>query len=192
MTKSSPISLTGQCLIAMPGMEDPRFHRTVIYLCMHDADTGAMGIILNKPITNIAFENLLKQADIAFEDPLPPTPILHGGPVDTNRGFVLHTLDYQTEETILIPGSALGLTTTLEILKDRAEGNGPQHFLLALGYAGWNPMQLEKELSENQWMNVTLENPDLLFHTRWSTKWQMCLEAAGIPLDHLSGEAGHA
>jgi putative transcriptional regulator len=185
-------SLLGQCLIAMPGLDDPRFERSVIYICIHDADTGAMGLILNKPVTNVTFEELLKQMDISHPEPLPPTPVLYGGPVDPNRGFVLHSLDYQTEETLPVSGTSLGLTTTLEILKERADGRGPRHFLLALGYAGWDPGQLETEILANQWIHASLDDLDLLFQTRWPTKWQDCLKAAGISLDTLSGEAGHA
>jgi putative transcriptional regulator len=185
-------SLLGQCLMAMPGLDDPRFERSVIYICIHDADTGAMGLILNKPVTNVTFEELLKQTDIPSRSPLPPTPVVYGGPVETHRGFVLHSLDYRTEETLIIPGTSLGLTTTLDILKERAEGRGPHRFLLALGYAGWDPLQLEKEILNNQWIHANLNDPDLLFQTRWQTKWQDCLNAAGISLDTLSGEAGHA
>jgi putative transcriptional regulator len=185
-------NLVGQCLIAMPGLDDPRFERTVIYMCIHDADSGAMGLILNKPMTNVTFDELLKQTDIPSRSPLPPTPVLYGGPVETHRGFVLHSLDYQAEETLVIPSTSLGLTTTLDILKERSEGRGPHHFLLALGYAGWDPLQLEKEILNNQWIHANLNDPDLLFQTRWQTKWQDCLNAAGISLDTLSGEAGHA
>ena len=188
----SSSSLLGQCLIAMPGLDDPRFERAVIYICVHESDTGTMGLILNKPITNVTFEDLMKQTDLPYHHPLPETPVLYGGPVDPHRGFVLHSLDYREEETMPIAGTALGLTTTLDILKERSEGNGPQHFLLTLGYAGWNPLQLEKEILNNQWIHARLDDLDLLFQTRWPTKWQNCLKAAGIPLDHLSGEAGHA
>ena len=176
----------------MPGVDDPRFERAVIYICSHAPEIGAMGLILNKPIMNITFEDLLKQTEIDYQEPLPATPILYGGPVDPHRGFVLHSLDYREEETLVIPETSLGLTTTFEILKERVEGAGPRHFLLTLGYAGWEPLQLEKEILDNQWIHTNLKDLDLLIQTRWATKWQDCLRAAGISLDNLSGEAGHA
>jgi putative transcriptional regulator len=191
---SSLTNLTGQCLIAMPQLEDPRFHRAVVYVCAHDPETGAMGIILNKPVTNIAFEDLLKECQVSLNPAasLPATPIVYGGPVEPNRGFVLHTLDYKTDETVPVAGTSLGLTTTLEILRDRAEGRGPTRILLALGYAGWTPMQIETEMANNSWINVNIRDLDLLFSSRWTLKWQLCLESSGISLNNLSSDAGHA
>lgn len=190
----SSASLLGQCLMAMPHLDDPRFAKSVIYMCVHDADSGSMGLILNKPVTNVTFQDLLKQADIPHRASLSlaTTPVIYGGPMDPHRGFVLHSLDYESEETLIIPDTSLGLTTTLEILKAHADGAGPRHFLLALGYAGWEPLQLEKEILENQWIHANITDTDLLFHTRWATKWQDCLNAAGLSLDTLSGQAGHA
>ena len=165
--------LAGQLLIAMPSMQDPRFARSVICLCAHSAD-GAMGIILNKPLENLSFDDLLKQLDVA---PLPPARriALHaGGPVEGGRGFVLHTGDWSSDGSLQVVPD-LALTASVDILKAIATGGGPRRGLLALGYAGWGPGQLEEEIQRNAWLSV---GPDeaLLFEPEDNeSKWRRAL-----------------
>ncbi|HWL80879.1 MAG TPA: YqgE/AlgH family protein [Roseomonas sp.] len=181
--------LGGQLLIAMPGMQDPRFTRSVICVCAHSAD-GAMGIVLNKPLDNLSFEDLLKQLDV---QPLPPQReirLLAGGPVEGGRGFVLHTTDWSSEGSLKVTGD-LALTASVDILKAIAGGGGPRHGLLALGYAGWGPGQLEEEIQRNSWLNVPADEA-LLFEGALNEKWRMALAKLHIDPLLLSGSAGHA
>ncbi|MDJ0388658.1 YqgE/AlgH family protein [Roseomonas sp. E05] len=181
--------LGGQLLVAMPGMQDPRFTRSVICLCAHSAD-GAMGIVLNKALDNLSFEDLLKQLDV---QPLPPQRqirLLAGGPVEGGRGFVLHTTDWSSDGSLKVTGD-LALTASVDILKAIAGGGGPRHGLLALGYAGWGPGQLEEEIQRNAWLNVPADEA-LLFEGALNEKWRMALAKMHIDPLLLSGSAGHA
>jgi putative transcriptional regulator len=181
--------LTGQLLIAMPTMGDPRFARSVICLCAHSQD-GAMGIVLNKPLDGLSFDDLLKQLQL---DPLPPQRrirLMSGGPVENGRGFVLHTADWETEGSLTVqPGIAL--TASLDILKAIAGGGGPRQGFLALGYAGWGPGQLESEIQQNAWLSVPADE-DLLFAAPPDKLWEQALAKLHVNPALLSGLAGHA
>jgi len=183
--------LAGQILIAMPSMSDPRFARTVIYLCAHNAD-GAMGLVLNRVISSISFRDLLEELKV--EEPSEgqtSAPAIHfGGPVETGRGFVLHSADYVGPDSMPLSGK-MALTATVDILKAIAAGTGPQRHLLALGYAGWGPGQLDGELHENAWLSVEAD-PDLVFGDDLDEKWDRALAKLGIDISLLSTDAGHA
>jgi putative transcriptional regulator len=181
--------LTGQLLVAMPAMQDPRFARSVICLCAHSAD-GAMGIVLNKPLPNLSFDDLLKQLNL---DPVPPQRrirLMAGGPVEGGRGFVLHTADWETEGSLRV-NPEIALTASVDILKAIAGGGGPREGLLALGYAGWGPGQLEDEIQRNAWLNVTPDE-SLLFAPRPDQLWRQALAKLHVDPALLSGTAGHA
>lgn len=189
--------LEGQCLIAMPGMGDQRFERTVVFLCAHSAE-GAMGIIVNKPAKNVSFVDLLTQLGIVDEDNairLPETarnvPVHNGGPVETGRGFVLHTPDFVLKEATLVTGNDVCLTATVEILRAIANGSGPSQALLALGYAGWAPGQLEHEISNNGWLHCEADY-GLLFDPDIDAKYESAIAKLGIDPVLLSSAAGHA
>jgi putative transcriptional regulator len=189
--------LDGQMLIAMPTMGDERFTRSVIYVCAHSTE-GAMGIVVNQPAANIKFPDLLVQLDVipaAERIQLPvqaeDVKVLKGGPVETGRGFVLHTADFFIENSTLPIDEGICLTATLDILKAIARGNGPHNAILALGYAGWAPGQLEQEIQENGWLHCAAD-PELIFGTDTGGKYEKALRKIGIDLSHLSSEAGHA
>ena len=187
--KSGSGYLTGQLLIAMPQMNDPRFARTVIYICAHTAD-GAMGLVINREIEALTFPDLLKQLSIEAEVVDDKIQVLFGGPVETGRGFVLHSSDYVQNTTMLVD-KQVGLTATMEVLKDIASGNGPRLNLLALGYAGWGPGQLDAEIHANGWLTVPADD-ELIFDPDLDNKWERALAKIGIDSSMLSGEAGHA
>ncbi|EHL96150.1 putative ACR [Acetobacteraceae bacterium AT-5844] len=181
--------LGGQLLVAMPGLTDPRFSRAVICICAHSAD-GAMGIVLNRPLETLSFEELLKQLEV---EPVPPQRqirLLTGGPVEGGRGFVLHTADWESDASLKVAGD-LALTASVDILKAIAGGGGPRQGLLALGYAGWGPGQLEEEIQRNAWLNVTPDE-NLLFEGDADTKWRQALAKLRIDPLLLSASAGHA
>jgi putative transcriptional regulator len=189
--------LDGQMLIAMPAMNDERFSRAVIYVCSHSTE-GAMGIIVNHPASNIKFPDLLVQLEVipASERIQLPTraeevKVLKGGPVETGRGFVLHSADFFIENSTLPIDEGICLTATLDILKAIARGNGPASAILALGYAGWAPGQLEQEIQQNGWLHCAAD-PELIFGKDTGTKYQKALRKIGIDLGMLSSEAGHA
>ena len=189
--------LDGQLIVAMPGMLDDRFSRAVIYMCAHSAD-GAMGIVVNQPAPDIRFPELLVQLDIVPEEQSIRLPagaeqisVLRGGPVETGRGFVLHTADYFIENSTLPIDESISLTATLDILKAIASGGGPAAAVLALGYAGWAPGQLETEIQANGWLNCPADS-ELIFGTPTETKYERCLRKLGIEPSMLSTEAGHA
>ncbi len=189
--------LDGQMLIAMPTMGDERFTRSVIYVCAHSTE-GAMGIVVNQPAANIKFPDLLVQLDVIPEAERIQLPVqagdvkvLKGGPVETGRGFVLHTADFFIENSTLPIDEGICLTATLDILKAIARGDGPHNALLALGYAGWAPGQLEQEIQENGWLHCAAD-PELIFGTDTGGKYEKALRKIGIDLSHLSNEAGHA
>lgn len=181
--------LPGHLLIAMPGMQDPRFAQAVIFLCAHSPE-GAMGLVLNHPLASMAFDDLLRQLEL---EPVPPQRrirLVSGGPVESGRGFVLHTDDWTTEGSLkVVPG--LTLTASLDILKALAGGGGPREGVLALGYAGWAPGQLEEEIQQNAWLSVPADEA-LIFHEEASRAWQAALAKLHIDPGLLSGAAGHA
>jgi putative transcriptional regulator len=189
--------LDGQMLIAMPTMGDERFVRSVIYVCAHSTE-GAMGIIVNQPAPNITFGDLLVQLEVVPSTDAIQLPsqasgvkVLKGGPVDTQRGFVLHSSDFVIENSTLPIDEGICLTATLDILKAIARGNGPRRAILALGYAGWAPGQLEAEIQHNGWLHCAAD-PDLIFGQDIAGKYDKALQKIGIHLGMLSSEAGHA
>ena len=189
--------LDGQMLIAMPSMSDERFSRSLIYVCAH-SNEGAMGIVVNQPASNVTFPELLVQLDVipAADRIILPTraetvKVLKGGPVETGRGFMLHSADFFIEHSTLPIDNGICLTATLDILKAIAHGEGPQRAVLALGYAGWAPGQLENEITENGWLNCDADS-ELIFGTDADRKYEAAMRKIGIDLGKLSSEAGHA
>jgi len=181
--------LTGQLLIAMPAMADPRFVQSVIYLCAHTPD-GAMGLVVNRPIVKPSFDDLLRQLDVAPAPPARRIRLCAGGPVDNARGFVLHTADWTGDGSLRV-NEALALTASLDVLKAIAEGGGPREGILALGYAGWGPGQLDNEIQQNAWLSVPADET-LVFDDGHDTKWRRALGILHIDPLLLSGAAGHA
>src|ERR1700742_502242 len=188
--------LDGQLLIAMPVMGDPRFERSVIYLCAHSAE-GAMGIIVNRPAGSIDFPGLLVQLEIIKKDDQIKLPenaeslkVLKGGSVETGRGFVLHSSDFFIQDATLRIDEEICLTATVDILKAIAKGAGPKHAILALGYAGWAAGQLESEIQDNGWLHCDADS-DLIFGDV-EEKYSRALRKIGIDPGMLSNEAGHA
>jgi putative transcriptional regulator len=189
--------LDGQLLVAMPAMGDPRFARSVIYLCAHSAD-GAMGIIINQRAPNISFTELLEQLNIVppkdrirLPSGLTAMAVHLGGPVETGRGFVLHSADYFKAESTLPIDESVCLTATIDILRDIAKGAGPDKALLALGYAGWAPGQLENEIQANGWLNCPAD-PELIFDPEVERKYSRALHKIGIDPIRLVNDSGHA
>jgi putative transcriptional regulator len=182
-------SLAGQLLVAMPQMEDHRFARSVIYLCAHNND-GAMGLVLNKLVGTLTLPELLESLGIPSPGLQGQPPVHFGGPVESGRGFVLHSADY-SEEGSLTVGNNLALTATLDILRAIGRGQGPRHSILALGYAGWGPGQLDGELQNNGWLHVASDEK-ILFDPDLESKWQRALAKLGVDLSMLSSESGHA
>ena len=189
--------LDGRLLIAMPIMDDERFSRSVIYLCAHSSE-GAMGIMVNCAAGSIDFPGLLVQLNIIDKDhqiTLPESAeslkVLKGGPVQTGRGFVLHSSDFFIKDATLPIDDGICLTATLDILKAIASGTGPKQAILALGYAGWAPGELENEIQHNGWLHCDAD-PDLIFGRNVEDKYKLALDKIGIDLAMLSSEAGHA
>ncbi len=189
--------LDGQLLIAMPVMSDPRFARSVIYLCAHSED-GAMGLVINQRASHISFPDLLERlgivptdSDGSVSDGIRSMSIHVGGPVETGRGFVLHSSDYFANDSTLPIEDGVCLTATIDILKAIAAGNGPNRSILALGYAGWSPGQLESEIQANGWLNCPADL-DLIFDNNLETKYTRALAKIGIDPSHLVSDAGHA
>lgn len=189
--------LDGQLLIAMPVMSDPRFARSVIYLCAHSED-GAMGLVINQRASHISFPDLLERlgivptdADGSISDGIRSMSIHVGGPVETGRGFVLHSSDYFASDSTLPIEDGVCLTATIDILKAIAAGTGPNRSILALGYAGWSPGQLESEIQANGWLNCPADL-DLIFDDNLETKYSRALAKIGIDPSHLVSDAGHA
>lgn len=181
--------LAGQVLIAMPSLTDPNFNQAVILLCAHGED-GAMGLVLNRAVDKPTFHGLLQQLDIEPRPPAREIRLCAGGPVENVRGFVLHTADWMAENTLAVEGG-LGLTTSLDVLKAIAEGNGPRQGLLALGYAGWGPGQLESELSNNAWLSVSADE-GLIFDADNASRWRRAMNKLHVDPLLLSPTAGHA
>jgi putative transcriptional regulator len=189
--------LDGQMLIAMPSMGDDRFARSVIYMCVHSTE-GAMGIVVNQPAAHISFTDLLVQLEVVPAAELIQLPsraggvqVLRGGPVDTQRGFVLHSSDFFIENSTVPIDEGISLTATLDILKAIARGEGPRSAILALGYAGWAPGQLENEIQHNGWLHCSAD-AELIFGQDTDGKYERALKKIGIDLGMLSSEAGHA
>jgi putative transcriptional regulator len=189
--------LDGQMLIAMPAMHDERFARSLIYVCAHSPE-GAMGIVVNQPAANINFPDLLVQLEVIPATDLIQLPpraetvkVLKGGPVETGRGFVLHSADFFIENSTLPIDEGICLTATLDILKAIARGDGPASAILALGYAGWAPGQLETEIQANGWLHCTAD-AELIFGSDIDAKYERAMKKIGIDLAMLSTEAGHA
>lgn len=190
-------NLEGHLLIAMPGMTDERFMRAVIYICEHSA-RGAMGIVVNKPASDLRLPDLLVQLEIIGDDDairlpdaLDRIPVLMGGPVETSRGFVLHSPDYRVAQSSRAADRNICLTSTVDILRAIARGQGPRNALLALGYAGWSAGQLENEIQRNGWLNCPAD-PDVVFSHVANDKYERALRLLGIDPGLLSSSAGHA
>ena len=181
--------LTGRLLVAMPQMRDPRFARSVIYMCAHSAD-GAMGLVVNRRVGSITFDDLLQQLNIGPNKRHDEIRIHFGGPVEQGRGFVLHSADYLQSGSLRVDDQ-MALTATLDILKEMAAGGGPRRSLLALGYAGWGPGQLDAEIQANGWLSVSSDEA-LIFHADLDHKWERAIGKIGIDFSMLSGDAGHA
>lgn len=181
--------LSGQLLVAMPGMPDDRFAKTVIYICAHNEE-GAMGLVINREIEDLSFEDLLDQMEIQPFGLPGNIPIQFGGPVESGRGFVLHTPDYHQDSTMVVD-EQVAITATIDILKAIANGDGPSKCLLALGYAGWGPGQLDDEIKANGWLHVESDT-DLVFGGDLDNKWVQAMGKIGIDPRMLSDDAGHA
>jgi putative transcriptional regulator len=181
--------LGGQVLVAMPAMRDPNFVQGVIFVCAHTPD-GAMGVVLNRPLKKPRFAELLSQLEISPHPPRREIRLAAGGPVDDNRGFVLHSPDWQAEGSMTVDERFV-LTANMEVLQAIAEGGGPEQGVLLLGYAGWEAGQLEEEIKQNAWLTVP---PDegLVFDAAYETKWGRALRKLNIDPGRLSGEAGRA
>jgi putative transcriptional regulator len=194
--KSARGYLDGQMLIASPSMSDDRFAKSLIYVCAHSPE-GAMGIVVNQPANNIKFPELLVQLNVVSEQDQitvaqqEDVKVMKGGPVETGRGFVLHSADFFIENSTLPIDEGICLTATIDILKAIATGSGPASAILALGYAGWAPGQLENEIQHNGWLHCPAD-PDLIFGDDVDEKYQRALDKIGIDLAMLSNEAGHA
>ena len=187
---ASPLNLGGQLLIAMPGMGDPRFERSVVFLCAH-SPREAMGLIVNKPAPGLRFRDLLEQLSIAPGPDCTDMRVHFGGPVEHGRGFVLHSADYSSNSSTLRIDDRFGMTATLDVLEDMARGLGPSRAMLMLGYAGWGPGQLEREIAQNGWLTADA-TPELIFAADDGAKWAMSLRTLGIDPLLLSASSGHA
>jgi putative transcriptional regulator len=185
--------LTGKLLIAMPAMGDPRFDRAVIFVCSHD-EGGAMGLVINHALPNIQFGDLVKQlkieSDIKVNFNKMKLPVMYGGPVESARGFLLHSGDFSRDETMQV-NSLYGVTGTLDALKDIARGNGPENLMFILGYAGWEAGQLESEIMQNVWL-IAEPDEELVFAANHQVKWTQAIGKLGIDPAMLSVEAGSA
>jgi putative transcriptional regulator len=184
-----PSSLTGQFLIAMPNMPDPRFAHSVIYICTHNS-TGTMGLIVNRLYAAIDARALFEQLSIPLTEKVPQLRIHHGGPVESGRGFILHTDDYMQDTSMRIEGD-VAMTATLDILQAISEGKGPAQAMLVLGYAGWGAGQLEQELQAGGWLTAPADHA-ILFDEECETKWERSIQKLGFSPGLLSSEMGHA
>ncbi len=184
-----PDWLTGQVLIAMPSMRDPRFAQSVIYLCAH-TEEGAMGVVINRPLKRPRFADLLEQLGVVPSPPKREIRLGAGGPVDDNRGFVLHSADWSAEGSLAVDGNFM-LTANLEVLQAIAGGGGPRRGILLLGYAGWEAGQLDEEIRQNSWLSAPADDA-LVYDAEVATKWSRALAKLKINPGMLSGEAGRA
>ncbi|BBK34528.1 putative transcriptional regulator [Stella humosa] len=181
--------MTGRLLVAMPTIGDPRFEKSVIYMCAH-SEEGAMGLVVNKLLGSLTVSELMDQLSLQGSAATARMPVHFGGPVETGRGFVLHTLDHTYDGSLQID-ERVALTATLDVLKAIAAGDGPRHALMALGYAGWGPGQLDEEIQANGWLEVPPDD-ELVFGTALDAMWDRALARLGVDLSMLSTEAGHA
>ncbi len=188
MTDNPPY-LAGQLLLAMPGIGDPRFDRSVIAMCVHDAN-GALGIMVSSEFAGLSVRELMRQVDVDPGVTPADVPVLTGGPVEPGRGFVLHSTDYEGQGTIGV-ANRWALTSTLDVLKDIAAGKGPRHWLAALGYAGWGAGQLDEELTRHGWLTAPGDDT-LLFETEAEARWGAAFGRIGVNVSQLSAEAGRA
>ena len=189
-TGGNAVDLAGQILIAMPGMADPRFDHSVILVCAH-SDEGAMGLIVNQPVEDMTFDRLLEQLAIPRAPAGRDIRVVLGGPVDRGRGFVLHSSDWHgNASTLDVPGG-YGMTATLDILEALAKGEGPAQAVLALGYSGWGPGQLESEIARNDWLTAPAA-AGLVFDAAAAPKWSAALRGLGVDPLTLSATAGRA
>jgi putative transcriptional regulator len=186
--------ITGYLLVATPAMPDERFRRTVIYMCRHDAD-GALGLVVNRSVDDMTEADLYKQLELSPAPGSDGRPVILGGPVEIQRGFVLHSGDYRREETLSLADGQMGITGSLDIMRDMAAGTGPKLALLTLGHSGWGPGQLDRELVDNAWLVVPTDL-DLIFGSDLQAKWGRALakvdDRLGIDpglMSHLSGRA---
>lgn len=184
------MDLTGHLLIAMPGMGDPRFSHSVVFLCAHSGE-GTMGLIVNKPTGDLALRDLLEQLEIAAAPTARQMPVHFGGPVEHGRGFVLHEAGYESSISTLRVNGDFSMTATLDILEDMAAGQGPERAIVALGYAGWGPGQLEAEIAQNGWL-VCPADRALVFDREDAAKWEAALTKLGVSPVALSADAGRA
>ena len=183
------MNLTGQIIVSMPSLEDERFYKAVIYICAHSSE-GSMGIIINKKIDYDLYPDLLQQ--LGIDKPLNNKKLFirYGGPVESGRGFVLHSDDMVRKETLNID-KGVALTSTAEFFDDLSKGKGPKNCILALGYAGWQPGQLESEIMRNSWMSLSVDN-SFLFDDEVSRKWSQAYKLMGFDPNSLSFESGQA
>jgi putative transcriptional regulator len=184
------MDLTGKLLIAMPGMGDPRFEHSVVFMCSH-SDEGAMGLIVNKRAGNVHLSDLLEQLGITPVKEARNMAVHFGGPVENARGFVLHSPDYSSNLHSMTVSERFSMTATLDILEDIATGSGPDRALMMLGYSGWGGGQLEHEITMNGWLTAEAE-PDLVFGMANGDKWRAALKSLGVDPLSLSASAGHA
>lgn len=182
--------LDGKFLVAMPGMGDPRFDHAVIFMCAHTPE-GAMGLMINRPAHQLDFKALMEQLGIEGDDAENGPQVLFGGPVEHGRGFVLHSTDYFTEGGTMAISDDFGMTATLDVLQDMADGKGPENRLLSLGYSGWGPGQLESEIQNNGWL-ICDADPSIVFETPWGKKWNAAMSSLGFDPAMLSAEGGRA
>jgi putative transcriptional regulator len=183
-------SLSGQLLVAMPQMLDQRFARSVVYICAHTGEAGAMGLVINKLIGSLTMGELFSKLDLSPSREVQSCPVHFGGPVEAGRGFVLHTADYSEDATLIVDDN-IALTATLDILRAMGQGRGPRQSLFALGYAGWAPGQLDAEIQANGWLSVAADD-GIIFDPDDDRKWNRALAKLGIDLTMLSTDAGHA
>ncbi|MCC7275053.1 MAG: YqgE/AlgH family protein [Alphaproteobacteria bacterium] len=181
--------MTGRLLVAMPTIGDPRFDRAVIYMCAH-SEEGAMGLVVNKLLGSLTVSELMKQLSLEGSAATASMPVHFGGPVETGRGFVLHSADQTYDGTLVVDGR-MALTATMDVLKAIAAGSGPRQALMALGYSGWGPGQLDDEIQANGWLQVPADD-DLVFGTAPDATWERALTRIGIDRKMLASEAGHA
>ncbi|HEC19205.1 MAG TPA: YqgE/AlgH family protein [Gammaproteobacteria bacterium] len=181
--------LKNQFLIAMPTLQDPNFFHSVAYICEHN-ENGAMAIVINQPVDLTVGELIEQMKHVSPKTPLANSPVFRGGPVDVDRGFVLHPTDQQWEATLPVTDK-IALTTSNDIITAMAEGRGPEKSLVALGYAGWGAGQLEEEIRDNAWLNVPA-NTELLFDTEVDKRWEAAASLLGVDIHQLTGDAGHA
>jgi putative transcriptional regulator len=184
-------TLSGKLLVAMPGLDDPRFHRAVIFMCAHD-EKGAMGLVINHTLPGLEFKNLVEQLEIPSDTTVKNlyAPVMAGGPVENARGFILHSPEFRQKDTVAI-GDLYAITGTIEAMKAVATGHGPEHLLFILGYAGWGAGQLDREIQDNSWL-VADADPDIIFRARPEEKWELSVQKMGVDPAMLSLQPGHA